>query len=342
MSDHVLVTLRASATSFNIPQKEGEGQDADPLVLVMPAGMALGVFDGMGGAGAETYSTSAGRQTGAYVASRLAREVSETWFTSHAGRYLGEASIADLKQRLVDAFARRHAELGAAESRLRSKLIRSLPTTAAIIIVTALEDGGHNCNFIWAGDSRGYLLTPEAGLIQMTVDHLRDPSDPFENLKQDSPLVNHIAADADFYLEINLATIRGRFVALAASDGCFGYLASPILFETLLLDTMHLATDLREWRRALADAVSAATGDDASMALATVGWESFDEVRRSFANRWKSLTRGAAREIADARTAVEAARLATADAEARYGAVLQRTWERYRHRYQFQPQSYKV
>ena len=55
----------------------GEGEDADPILRVGPDLGLLGVFDGMGGAGGTVYDTPDGRHSGAYIASRFARNVVE-------------------------------------------------------------------------------------------------------------------------------------------------------------------------------------------------------------------------------------------------------------------------
>lgn len=53
---------------------------------------------------------------------------------------------------------------------------------------------------IWAGDSRAYVLKPDKGLIQLSKDDLKLDNDPFENLKNDSPLSNMICLENDFKL----------------------------------------------------------------------------------------------------------------------------------------------
>src|SRR4030095_13856703 len=54
-----------------------EGGDADRILRVGPDLGLLGVFDGMGGAGGRVYETPDGRHSGAWIASRFARDVVE-------------------------------------------------------------------------------------------------------------------------------------------------------------------------------------------------------------------------------------------------------------------------
>ena len=62
---------------FNLAKVPDHGEDSDPIVR---HGRELGlvaVFDGMGGAGGTVYETPEGPRTGAYLASRAARDVVE-------------------------------------------------------------------------------------------------------------------------------------------------------------------------------------------------------------------------------------------------------------------------
>ena len=62
---------------FNLAKIPDQGEDADPIVRDGPDLGLIGVFDGMGGAGGTVYETPDGRRTGAYLASRIARDVVE-------------------------------------------------------------------------------------------------------------------------------------------------------------------------------------------------------------------------------------------------------------------------
>ena len=94
----------------------------------------VGVFDGMGGAGGTVYETPSGPRTGAYLASRIARDVVERRMLELLEpdwNLNGEAAAEDLRRSVRQALEERLAELKAPPSRLRSKLLRALPTTMA-------------------------------------------------------------------------------------------------------------------------------------------------------------------------------------------------------------------
>src|SRR4029453_376871 len=62
---------------FNLGKIAGKGEDSDPILRQGPELGLVGVFDGMGGAGGTVYETPDGPRTGAYLASRIARDVVE-------------------------------------------------------------------------------------------------------------------------------------------------------------------------------------------------------------------------------------------------------------------------
>ena len=265
-----------NAFSFNLAKIPGQGEDADPLVLVARDLTVVGVFDGMGGAGGTTYPTPDGPRTGAYLASRIVREVAHRvvvdllaadweWDATRAAQTLHDAVDEALKAALV--------ELKAPRSGLRSSLIRALPTTMALAVAQrrAADSPEWDCHLLWAGDSRVYALDPEAGAAQLTVDDIRDHGDAMANLTDDSVLSNALSADAPFTVRSGEVTLTEPFVLLAATDGCFGYLPTPMHFEHLLLAGQRDSGDTQEWDRVVQRTVGEVAGDDAAMGVVVRG-----------------------------------------------------------------------
>jgi serine/threonine protein phosphatase PrpC len=188
---------------FTLDKIAGQGEDSEP---VLRHGRELGlvaVFDGMGGAGGTVYETADGPRTGAYLASRIARDVVEQRMVTLLDpewNLDGPAAAQDLQRSLRTALRERLAELNAPASGLRSRLLRALPTTMALAALQRLEPGGDRwtCHLLWAGDSRAYVLEPGAGARQLTVDDIRDRGDAMANLREDSVVSNAISADTDF------------------------------------------------------------------------------------------------------------------------------------------------
>ena len=278
---------------FNLGKIAGQGEDSDPIVR---HGRELGlvaVFDGMGGAGGTVYETADGPRTGAYLASRLARDVVEDRMVALLDpewNLDGEAAAQDLQRSVRSALRARLEELKAPASGLRSRLLRALPTTMALGALQRHEAGGDRwtCHLLWAGDSRVYLFQPGSGAQQLTVDDIRDRGDAMANLREDSVVSNAMSADTDFVVHHRQVELTAPFLMVAATDGCFGYVPSPMHFEHLVLAALRDSQDTGGWSAAIQAAVSAVTGDDAAMATLGVGAD-HDGFRALFARRTAEL-----------------------------------------------------
>jgi serine/threonine protein phosphatase PrpC len=280
---------------FNLHKVPGHGEDSDPVVR---HGRELGlvaVFDGMGGAGGTLYETPDGPRTGAYLASRVARDVVERRMVALLDpewNLDGAAAAQDLQRSVRSALQERLTELKAPASGLRSRLLRALPTTMALAGLQRHEPSGDRwtCHLLWAGDSRVYVFEPDSGARQLTVDDIRDHGDAMANLRDDSVVSNAMSADTDFVVQHRQVDLTAPFLVVAATDGCFGYLPSPMHFEHLVLAALRDAPDTHGWSSAVQAAVSAVTGDDAAMATLGVGADQ-DGFQTLFARRTAELER---------------------------------------------------
>ena len=281
--------------SFYTEKVPGEGEDSEPLLVVGQDRSIVAVFDGMGGAGGTVYDTPVGRHSGAWFASRAALDVVQ----GHLPELVGSGPEVDgahaaglLHDRLREALARRLADFGAPRSSLRSKLLRALPTTMALAHVVRAEPEGADwvCHCFWAGDSRVYTVDPETGAHQLTADDLRSDHDALQNLVDDAVMDNCISADTEFHINYRRVQLRAPFLLLAATDGCFGYVPSPMHFEHLILSQLQTATSVDGWRAGLRSAIESVAGDDATMALLAVGGD-LAAIRAIFATRLEHLVK---------------------------------------------------
>ena len=294
-------------------EPRGSGEDAKPLwVFYGPDNGLVGALDGLGGAGGELITLPDGiERTGAWVASRHTRAVVHEVYTTmieetRSQRSSGApADVYDydqvngmpasairssfdftvklreaIKADLSEVAARTHA---GGSGLLRSKMIRTLPTTLALGWYDLNE---HKYSAIWAGDSRVYCLHPELGLQQATTDDLKTPADAMENLTADGLMSNCVSASADFVLHERRLELPQRCVLLAATDGCFGYVRTPLHFEYLLLATMQQARSWEEWEERLADEIVQITEDDSTLSAAVIGWPDFAACRGAYVSRY--------------------------------------------------------
>jgi serine/threonine protein phosphatase PrpC len=278
---------------INYEHRPGLGEDADPICRIWPPNGLVGVFDGLGGAGGETIEVGDGKEhTGAWMASRIAHRAVRrciSWIDEGSSRD-DDRSLPpppDFTAKLDRAIREDLAQMAArirtgVSTRLRSRLIKTLPTTMA---VAWFDVDKRELTAIWAGDSRVYFLHPAIGLVQVTTDDLKTNADALENLTQDSPMSNFVSADEDFVVHERRLEFNPLTIVLAATDGCFGYVHTPMHFEFMLLSTMRDADNWNDWSDRLTAAIKKVTGDDATLAAIVVGWDDIGPCQRQFAAR---------------------------------------------------------
>ena len=264
--------------SFMTEKREGHGEDALPLLVTKEDIYAVGVFDGMGGAGAATCDSEFGEgYTKAYVASRICEKEIETLFEDCLGKEYISPEL--LKEKLLNRLQKEQDDYPPkTKSMLRSKLVRDYPTTMAVVTLRKTEKELQIDSF-WAGDSHCYLWTRK-GFHQISKDDLEEDNDPMENLRNDAAISNCICADRDF--KINYRQIpypKEPLAILCATDGCFGYFPTPMHFEDVLKKSLRKAKDEKDWEDQVKKSIQDVTGDDASLSLIGVGFDSFKKFK---------------------------------------------------------------
>lgn len=282
-------TVSKAATTFDFgieaytEKIPGHGEDAYVYSLHDNSSV-VGVFDGCGGSGAKSYAR-VGNKTGAFLASRIAAVATLDWFQKGNAFLEDEQAAASLKlylKRYLDTCSK---VLGGA-SRIRGSLSKELPTTCAIMV---MRRHGSACEALslWAGDSRCYMLDA-GGLHQLSSDDL-DGYDAMQNLTADGALTNVISASQDFVIHTALTPVTGPCVLFTATDGCFGYLPTPMEFENLLLSTMAQAQNALEWDALMRDTFSSVAGDDTTLCGMSLGFGSFKRLQDAFVPRRRLL-----------------------------------------------------
>lgn len=292
--------LKPLTATFCNAKISGHGEDAEPVNILrytdfVHAG-ALAVFDGLGGAGSERYTDQQNRE---YTGAKIAADT-----TSKAFKRFAESVMLDTPSRHRDDFATRldllrnqfFASLHIAResytprpTQLRSAMRRVLPTTCASAVFIN-TDRSCRCNIIWAGDSRVYALSA-TGLQLLTLDDVQRNSTILDRPMEmvDAPITNCIEFGKDFVLNHLHHTFELPVILIAATDGCFGYLKTPVHFEHLLLDELQLSQSMEEWRSRAADAIGQYAQDDYSMSITCCGWSEFQDVRATFSARYSHL-----------------------------------------------------
>ena len=255
--------------SFCRDKIPGHGEDSYCYSFCDNAGL-LGAFDGCGGAGARKHTYYSGH-TEAYMASRLCagsfyEQFRKLFPCEDSGFDLAEKVFApQTVQRLID-FAPPKSETGL---RIKGSSVRTLPSTAAVALMQREGDGSILVTAIWAGDSRVYIMD-SLGLAQLTVDDTT-VTDPMINIYEDGILKNVFCNDKPVKLHSKTIRMTEPFVVFAATDGCFGYLSTPMEFEGSLLKTLLNTRCAADWEAELADLIGTVAGDDYTLSLAAYG-----------------------------------------------------------------------
>ena len=118
-----------------------------------------------------------------------------------------------------------------------STLVDVLPTTISGITITNDEDC-LSATYIWGGDSRGYIIDAN-GISQVTEDDVNS-EDAFTNITDNSIMNNRIHGAARkelFTLHSTTINMKEKCILLCATDGCYDYFNSPMVFEYLKPET---------------------------------------------------------------------------------------------------------
>ncbi len=279
--------------TLNVEKKSDAGEDANPILNVQTGRNwgILGVFDGMGGAGARKYTHNLTKEehTSAYWASRFVRDAVECLMSS---RPIGTNPIEYIEKEIHKAIKHKLdgeiQNFPAAASTAVSKLLAKLPTTMALCAYQIVEN--HiDINCYWAGDSRVYMFDGKK-LHFLTIDDADAPDgDPFSPANMDLAMNNKICQDHEY--RINKSSVRVEMdsatpiVLFAATDGCFGYYKNPIEFENMMLSVMY-SFDVKQWISKIKDAIiDNIQQDDFSMSAVLIGNEDYKPLLRHINNR---------------------------------------------------------
>lgn len=261
------------------------GEDAQPICGAVGNkskekfdGIYIGVFDGMGGAGSSLVETPKGQQTEAAIAATTIREALLDYLRTHSPQVEEKTMQTYLKNRLDQT----KEELGITSPKLRSSMLRTLPTTMAMMWIE--QDGQTTITHsYWAGDSRNYVMLPD-GLHPLSVDDVRCGGDTLYNLHNDPPLSNVISQSHPFHINHLQQQWDEPIAIITCTDGCFGYLPSPMHFEYMLLHTLMeaVAKDNGCWAWEIEEYLTPIAGDDFSFVVGVLGTEM---------NKWAEIMR---------------------------------------------------
>ena len=263
------------------------GEDSYLIGFRENAGVCA-VFDGLGGSGSRTYKEY-GDKTGAYIASRAVSEELYNWFLvfSEDEDRLSASKLAKELHERIDKRLSACQDSEKKKSSLKSSMSRDFPTTLSMLVFRSDGQGSISANVIWAGDSRSYWLDG-GGLHQLTLDDTCQ-QDAYQALYKDAAMNNVISASEPYSFSEYILDGLNRGIAFSATDGCFGYLQSPMHFEYLILDSMLGAENISEMERSLHERLTKIAGDDFTLTGAIFGFKNFEQMKTYYRKRYELL-----------------------------------------------------
>jgi len=286
--------LSSNARCFMMEKIQDKGEDAFPLIDVKNNRAVIAVCDGLGGAGSQTVQFDAqdSVKTKAYFASREAISITNAFFKPLLKEHkfaIDDKLFGKLEERIKSGLKQLEKRAAPSKSRLKSRLLKSFPTTISGFVAEVKESECIIHNF-WAGDSRNYCLSPKEGLQQLTQDDLIESFDPFENLNGDSRISNFLSADHPFTLNYSRVEIKVPSIVFSSTDGAYDYLPTPMHFEFLILETLLASKDLDGFNEDLKEKLKdIPIGDDVSFGFIIVGWVDFAQLKEAYKNRFLFL-----------------------------------------------------
>ncbi len=246
----------------------------------------ISVFDGCGGLGTKRYERFGGRK-GAYMASRLVSGAVHDWFNSNATKHWSNSDelILSINSYIASAFSV-CKEYAKDTSLIRGSLVRDFPTTAVMVLLQPEKDGVI-AHIMWAGDSRAYLLDKD-GLAQLTIDDV-DNTDAMDNLKNDGALNNLLSADGKYKINYKKVYIDKPVTLFVATDGCFGYIASPMEFEYLILKNIIESRTPELLCNNLKMDIAEYTGDDFALGAVSMFYGDYKNMQQELLGRMRFI-----------------------------------------------------
>lgn len=242
----------------------------------------ISVFDGCGGLGAKTYSNYKNK-SGAYIASRAVSGATDSWFDNLTANSL---NAADYKSYIDRALAEAGKYSGKNSTVIRGSMQKAFPSTVATAVSYCIDKKPY-VSYFWSGDSRGYILD-DGGLHQITDDDI-DGEDAMSNLQNDGVLTNVVSLDGNYAINQKTIEAAAPSVVICSTDGCFGYLSTPMEFEYLILDTLLKSNSANEWETNLIKEIGKFASDDYTLVLQPMQYGSFLKLKQSFLKRYEYL-----------------------------------------------------
>lgn len=246
----------------------------------------VSVCDGCGGLGARKYDSFAGH-TGAYIASRIVSGALHDWYhQNYRECWSDPLQLATSMDKYIRQAYKVCEPYVVEKLNIKGSMIRKLPTTLALAYAEQDRDV-IRIHILWAGDSRVYMLDSN-GLAQLSKDDT-DVEDALENLTCDGVMTNVLSADGKYNINYRTISLNHPAIIFAATDGCFGYIPSPMKFEHVIVRSLVDSNSPEAFKAELRNQFVDYAGDDFSFGMMSFGYGSYENTRRAYIDRLNYL-----------------------------------------------------
>lgn len=245
----------------------------------------IAVFDGCGGSGARKHKEYDGHSE-AFMASRFSSGAVYTCMQNNDFAQMEPETFTRTLLTPAVSDTLQANKVTGQNNGIKIKGMRTLPCTMAAALLRAKQDTIEVCP-VWAGDSRVYVLD-ESGLSQLSVDDSKQP-DPMEGLYDDGAMTNVLCADSPIRLNCSTYQFKPPFLVITATDGCYGYVSTPMELEGMILHTLLESNSVAQWEDNLQKLIASFAEDDHTLCMASFGFGSFENMQNAFSGRYAYL-----------------------------------------------------
>jgi hypothetical protein len=226
-------------------------------------------------------------QSGAFIGSRISAAGVLSWFT--AERCLFNDSDAERLHSSIDVFMRKAKRRLDYEGKpIFKKKARTFASSAAVIAVDYASDSKVECEFLWAGNNRGYVLDTY-GLCQITDDDVSAPKNALRTRVRGERLANAINADTDYNINFRRINVNEPMMLISSTVAGFDDFSSPMEFEYAILYALIKASNIADWETRLKSIIREYTENDFSMTVMSVGFTDFNQMKAYYEPRVRQL-----------------------------------------------------
>ena len=245
-----------------------------------------GVFEGSTAYSDVTYPEH-GNRSGGFIGSRAAAAATLKWFGSSNCRF--DDDDATHLRSAIDLYLRRAKSTLDYEGKpLFGKKARTFPLSGALTVVDYPEETAVDCQFLWAGNCRGYVLDGY-GLCQLTEDDCDKEADALTVRTASQKLTNVINADIPYRLNYRRIHVTEPMMLISSTTAAFDGFGSPMELEYAVLYALIKAKNVADWEKKLNSIVADYAEDDFAITIMSVGFGDFDDMKRYYEPRIKEL-----------------------------------------------------